>query len=118
MANRQNNKGSAYERELAAFFSETLDLPVFRSRLSTRFEGGGNSDLHGLPALAVEAKRVERLDFRRAYRQAATNASSGEIPCVVTRTSRTPTGQSLVVLSLEDFMQLYSDFLRAKGYIS
>ena len=68
-------KGDKYERELAAYINEQTGLDSFRAPLS----GGGHvnmvggADLLGTPDLFVEAKRVERLNFHDALRQAETN---------------------------------------------
>lgn len=114
MSSSSPRKGKTYERELAKYFSENLGITVFRSCLPQKFDGSGNCDLLGLPQLAVEAKRVETLRWRDAYAQAKRNAAPDEIPIVVTRCSRVATGDSTVMLSLDDFLIFYRAFLASE----
>lgn len=111
------SKGSAYERELAAYFRNTLDLEVWRSSLSTKLgqPTSGNPDLAGLPGLAVEAKRHERSSWNEWFAQAARNASSGEIPIVINRRNREALEHSKVMLYLKDFTTLYRSHLTLTG---
>lgn len=112
-------KGDAYERELAAYMSARLGYDIRRAPLS----GGGvihslsgGSDLSGTLGLHVEAKRVERLSFPDAMRQAEASLSKSgapEIPVVVNRRSRQATGDSYVLLRLDDFLDLYESWLLA-----
>lgn len=113
-------KGDKYERELAAHINEKTGLRSFRAPLS----GGGNvgmaggADILGTPELFIEAKRVERLNFHEALRQAETNISktkSESCPVVINRKSRMKTGDSLVLLRLDDFLRFYLAYLRHEG---
>ena len=110
-------KGAGYERELAHYLSDALGFKVWRTCVSTKFgdQHQGNHDLDGLPLISVEAKRKERLNFHEAYAQAKKNAATNHMPGVMTRRNRTPTGQSLVVLSLDDFLRLYGALLSVEG---
>ena len=81
-------KGDQFERDLCAYFSEKLGVEVFRSLYTkdpTMKNTVGACDLMGVPALAVEAKRVEKLSFPAAYAQALRNAAVGEYPVVINR---------------------------------
>ena len=113
-------KGDKYERELAAYINEATGLQSFRAPLS----GGGHvnmvggADLLGTPDLFVEAKRVERLNFHDALRQAETNIDktrSDSSALVVNRRSRMKTGESLCLLRLDDFLKYYLAYLQREG---
>ena len=115
-------KGDNYERELAAYINEKTGIKSFRAPLS----GGGNvgmsggADLLGTPELFVEAKRVERLNFHDALRQAERNiekTESPDAPIIINRKNRMPTGDSLCLLRLDDFLKFYKAYLKQKGFI-
>ncbi len=114
------NKGDNYERELAAYINESTSIQSFRAPLSGGGHVGlsGGADLMGTPHLFVEAKRVERLNFHAAMNQAETNkikTNSPEHPIVITRRNRMKTGESLCVLRLDDFLEMYKVYLEIKG---
>ena len=115
---KQKQKGDQYERELAAYLNEH----VYNAKQCSRapLSGGGHvgltggADLTGTSGLFVEAKRVERLAWREALNQAETNAAltrTTDVPIVVTRKSRERTGESVVMLRLQDFNQFYKAWL-------
>jgi hypothetical protein len=115
-------KGDNYERELAAYINEKTGIESFRAPLS----GGGNvgmsggADLLGVPELFVEAKRVERLNFHDALRQAERNIDktrSPDAPIVINRKNRMATGDSLCLLRLDDFLKFYKAYLKQQGFI-
>lgn len=115
-------KGDNYERELAAYINEKTGIKSFRAPLS----GGGNvgmsggADLLGTPELFVEAKRVERLNFHDALRQAERNidkTESPDAPIIINRKNRMPTGDSLCLLRLDDFLKFYKAYLNQQGFI-
>lgn len=113
-------KGRTFERELAAYFRETLNLAVFRTAATSQVNAPtptGHSDLVGLPALAIEAKRTEALNIRSALRQSIRNAVPPEIPVVITRRNREPTPDAIVALRLADFITLYRAFLSERGQL-
>lgn len=119
----QKRKGDDFERELAAHINTTIPgLDAFRAPLS----GGGNcmtaggSDILGAPDLFIEAKRVEKLNFHEALRQAERNKSltkAPEVPIVINRKNRQPTGSSLVLLRLDDFLKFYAAYLKENGHV-
>lgn len=113
------DKGDRYERELAAYMSERLGLKIQRTIMS----GGGRSmdqlpDLEGTPDIWVEAKRTERFEPRKAMAQAIvgkTKRHCPDMPVVINRPSRVPTGDSMVFLRLDDFLTLYAAYLKSEG---
>jgi hypothetical protein len=114
-------KGDGYERELAAYINEQTGLKTaHRAPLSGGGMVGlsGGADINGVPELFIEAKRVERLNFLDAIRQAERNkqkTNSPEIPVVINRRNRMTTGESLCLVRLDDFLKLYSSHLRELG---
>jgi Holliday junction resolvase len=115
-------RGDTYERELAAFISAHTGLEVSRAPLSGGGKVGlaGGADLIGTPGLFVEAKRVEKLAYREAMRQAETNivkTRSPESPIVITRKNLEATEDSIVMLRLKDFIPFYLAHLTAQGFI-
>ena len=119
MANKHKNKGSGFERELASYFANKTGLRVHRT-LGTNIDNSssdlhGSRDLQGLPNLAVEAKRVEKLNFPEAMRQAIDNAGdSGDIPIVINRRNHQKTEDAFVLMTLKDFMRLYKAFIEPR----
>jgi len=118
------SKGDSYERELADHMNTKIPgLSASRMPLS----GGGAShglapsaDLNGTPFLHVEAKRTERFRPYDAMAQAQASLSksgSEDIPVIITRRNRVPTGESLVLLHLDDFLFLYSLLLQTTGHV-
>ena len=115
-------KGDKYERELAAYLRDALGIDCHRAPLSGGgfVIAGGNADLVGTPLLFVEAKRTEKISVRAALAQANRNkatTNSPETPVVITRQNRMTTGESLVVLTLDDFLPFYEAALEKHGYV-
>ena len=122
MTTPSKRKGDNYERELASYINDKAGVKSFRAPLSGGGHVGmsGGADLLGVPALFVEAKRVERLNFHDAMRQAEGNiqkTSSPDVPIVINRKNRMPTGQSLCLLRLDDFLKFYSAYLKQEGLV-
>ena len=114
-------KGDNYERELAAYINENTSLESFRAPLSGGGHVGlsGGADILGVPSLFIEAKRVERLNFHDAMRQAEINiekTKSDDVAIVMNRKNRMKTGDSLCLLRLDDFLVFYNAFLRENGF--
>jgi hypothetical protein len=107
-------KGHAFERDLAKYFRDHTGLQVRRTCLTQQFHdrAQGQEDLTGLPHLSVEAKRVEKLDFPGALRQAQANAPPDSMPVVVNRRNRQAIEDSYVLLRLSDFTTLYTSYLQ------
>lgn len=119
---KQKRKGDDYERELAAYINDKVGIQCFRAPLSGGGKVGmvGGTDILGAPELFIEAKRVERLNFHDALRQAEGNVgktASQDRPVVINRRSREPTGRSLVLLRLDDFLELYRGYLVRHGVV-
>lgn len=109
-------KGSAYERDVCAHVAERI--PGITPRRMVNCHDGnwrGQKDLAAMPYLAPELKRVEALNFREAMRQAERNAPAGEVPLVITRRNREATGDSLVVLRLDAFLDMYAAWLKERA---
>ena len=98
-----NQKGKRGERELA---SKLRDYG-YDTRRGQQYSGIEGQDVVGLPGIHVEVKRVERLQLYDSILQARRDATEGKIPAVFHRKNNCPW---LVVLSLDDFMQLYSEW--------
>lgn len=119
---KQKRKGDDFERELATYINQQIGISCFRAPLSGGGKVGmvGGTDILGAPELFIEAKRVERLNFHDALRQAEGNVQKTESqdrPLVINRRSREPTGRSLVLLRLDDFLDLYRSHLRTTGHL-
>lgn len=96
-------KGKAGELELA----HELMKYGYDTRRGQQFCGAnGDADVVGVPGLHLEVKRVEKLDYYKAYEQSERDARDGETPVVVHRKNRK---RWLVTLSLEDFMKIWGD---------
>jgi Holliday junction resolvase len=93
-------KGKRGELELAS----VLRAAGFEARRGQQYCGAnGDADVvHSIPGVHLECKRVEKLNLRAAYDQAAADAGTS-MPMVAHRTNRQPW---LVTLSLADFLAL------------
>lgn len=81
--------------------------------------GFSTADILGTPLLHVEAKRVERLNFYEALEQAERSiqhTQSRDMPVVINRRNGMTTGDSLVAMRLDHFLDFYCFYLSAKGY--
>ena len=122
------NKGDSYERELAQYFND--NVPALNNSASRRLLSGGGrneglADLVGVrigrKELHIEAKRVERLNFWDAMKQAVKNSgheiSADEksetsligIPVVINRRNKVKTEDSLCTLRLKDLIILLNE---------
>lgn len=125
-AKGSKRKGDGYERELAKAFNDFLyggDDVIFRAPLSgggrTNQFGGGSADLCGTPDVWVEAKRTEKFAPYAAMEQAETGIEgrrSDEMPVVISRRNGMKTEESMVVMRFEDWMVLYSAYLKINGH--
>ena len=108
-------KGDKYERDLAEFFNKECGLSSHRTPLS----GGGRkealADLLGTPGIAIEAKRVEKVNINDFMQQAVKNCG-GDLPVVITRRSKQTLENSYVFMRLHEWMALYRAFLSQQGY--
>ena len=121
------NKGDSYERELAQYFND--NVPALNNSASRRLLSGGGrneglADLVGVrigrKELHIEAKRVERLNFWDAMKQAVKNSgheictnrsetSLIGIPVVINRRNKVKTEDSLCTLRLKDLIILLNE---------
>ena len=125
MGNPQKAKGDKYEVDLAHYFNDN----VFKEERCQRapLSGGGKVGLHaggadllGTPCVFVEAKRVERLNVRDAMRQAERNIDqtrSSEAPVVITRRNHEALEDSLVVMRLKEWKEMYITYLTSEGFL-
>jgi len=113
-------KGDNYERELAKYFTRETGIQTERTPLS----GGGfdieqMADLYGPPHIWIEAKRVEKLNVLDAIKQAERGierSGSPDVPVVINRRNLMTTGDSLVTMRLDAFIDFYKAFLKQHGY--
>ena len=99
------NKGKAGELEL----SKKLREHGFECRRGQQFAGAnGDADVVGLPGIHIECKRVEKLNIYDAIDQSRRDARSNELPAVFHRKNHC---DWLVTMRLEDWMQLYKEWL-------
>lgn len=113
-------KGSDYERQLAAYLNENVGTNARRALLSGGGRNEGGSDLDGTPLIHVEAKRTETFAPYAAMQQAEDAISKLRVeekpmPVVMQRRNGMKTGDSLVVMRLDHWMELYRTQLLVKG---
>ena len=108
-------KGDQYERDLAQYFNEQCGISSHRTPLS----GGGRkealADLIGTPGIAIEAKRVEKINLTEFMQQAVKNCGN-DLPVVITRRNKQSMENSYVFMRLHEWMALYRAFLTQQGY--
>ena len=91
-------KGSAFEREVAAILREH----GYDARRGLQYQSGQiEADVVGMPGFHLECKRVEKLNLHAAMEQSRRDAKPGEIPVVIHRRSREP---AYITLELEKFL--------------
>lgn len=108
-------KGDRYERDLAEYFNAQCGISSHRTPLS----GGGRkealADLIGTPGIAIEAKRVEKINITEFMQQAVKNCGN-DLPVVITRRNKQSLENSYVFMRLHEWMALYRAFLTQQGY--
>lgn len=95
MGRASRDKGKKGEVEVKNMLQQVVDHvahgfgvePVVIKRDTTQSDGGGY-DLTGIPWLAPEVKRVERLAVERWWKQACAQAKDGQCPVLLWRRSR------------------------------
>ena len=115
-------KGDGYERELAKYFNKKIfdgENKVQRMPLSGggAVKSSGGSDLKNTPHIYVEAKRTEKFKIHESMKQVIDNietSKSKSMPVVITRRNRESTGDSLCILKLDDFIELYRILIDSK----
>ena len=109
MAVNSKQKGARFERSLASLFRYH---GYHESRRTAQYCGntGDASDVIGLPGIHVEAKHQETMRLyewmAQAKRDAAANGGTS-LPAVFHKKNN---ADILVTMTLEDWMQLYSEF--------
>lgn len=95
------DKGARYELELVHILRDFYGYPVRRGYVFQH-----ESDVIGLQGVHIECKAVERLNIRKAYKQAVEEAleRADGVPVVFHHKAREGW---LVTMSLEDFMDFY-----------
>jgi hypothetical protein len=125
MTSPQKAKGDKYERDLAKLMDNVLfggRGQVFRAPLSgggRNIGGGGRADLSGTPDVWVEAKRTERFQPYEAMAQAERGIAASrttDMPVVISRRSRITDANSLVVMRMSDWLNLYGAYLVYIGH--
>lgn len=123
------NKGASAERELANVLQLAVDaaLPPSKAikikRNLEQYQEGGD-DLMGLPFLAIEVKRCEKLQIGSWWQQCLDQAK-GRIPVLAYRQNNKPWrvrmlldcyGDVVVEVSIHDFLQVLRGMLRDPMY--
>ena len=103
------DKGARYELELVHILRDFYGYPVRRGYVFQH-----ESDVIGLQGVHIECKAVERLNIRKAYKQAVEEAleRADGVPVVFHHKCREGW---LVTMSLEDFMDFYGGWHDAEG---
>lgn len=99
---RNRLKGSEFERDICAAFSELLGVKVTRKLGQARDSG---SDIHCGP-LIIECKRRSSLGPTGRWldqAEAGTDRSTGKVPCVVAREDRR---EPIITMLLSDFLHV------------
>lgn len=109
MTSPQKRKGSAYEREVAAFLRDN-GFPEADRRYGAgvQYDKG---DLVGVPGVTIECKNQVKIDLAGFLDEAlveAVNARTKYGVAVIKRRRRS-TGDSYVVLSLSQFVELLKE---------
>lgn len=108
-------KGSIYERELADYLNASVGISSRRALLSGGGRNEGGADLDDTPLIHIEAKRVENVSPYAHMRQAEAAIGKSKdrtvMPVVITRRNRIETGQSLVIMRLDDWLRMYRAIL-------
>jgi hypothetical protein len=121
MGRMQRNKGATYEREIVHTINAKFDEPYkAKRRLGQAREGG--HDIEWSAPFIIEAKRrarqlpaagwLEQARIALMEEELFDEATPPKTPVVVTRGD---SGESLAVLSLDDFLDMVYDILKLQG---
>lgn len=102
-------KGARFELEVAHYL-KAHGYPSSHRTAQHCGKTGDAGDVEGVTGLHIECKRVEKLNLYAAYHQAVRDSTAngnGNIPVVIHRKNREET---LVTLSLDNFIQIYSAY--------
>lgn len=106
-------KGTRYEKEISARIEDVLGhygVKAARTPMSGAIDRFKSDIFTNLP-VAIECKNQEKLNFRKAWRQAKGDASVNDIPMVIT--SRNSDPESIVIMDFEDLLFLMELALQA-----
>lgn len=107
---KSREKGKRGERELASILRADYG---YDARRGQQYCGAsGDADVIGLPDIHIEVKRTERFSLYDALDQARRDARLDEIPAVFHRRNSSPW---VVVMALDDFMEIYTEWEASKG---
>lgn len=98
-------KGAGFERELVQRFREVM--PDASIRRGLQFRTGEEAPDVDCPVFWPEAKRGKQPNVRAALRQSAEAAPPGRIPLAIIRDDH---AEAFVALSLDDFLELVSEW--------
>lgn len=99
MGKKSKNKGARGERELA----KALQKLGFDARRGVQYSGGPDSpDVHGIPGVHIECKRMEKFSLYPALEQSINDAGDN-MPTVMYRKNYE---DWVVVCRLEDLIEL------------
>jgi Holliday junction resolvase len=107
-------KGSGYEREVANYMKEKINIDASRTPMSGAINNL-RADLMGTPHIHVECKRTEKFQIYAALKQAEVAKKDEELVAVMNRRNQMKTGESLVVMRLDDWLLLYESYLKERG---
>jgi hypothetical protein len=119
-------KGDKYELEVAKYLNDMLHggrnvawrTPLSGGGASSAFGHGGWADLTGVPGIWAECKRTERLKLDDAIRQATRSIRGKNSPdrmAIISRKSNVDISDSLVIMRLHEWLDLYRAFLHSIG---
>lgn len=109
---RSRNKGAGWERDLAARWRERFGLDCKRGIGQSR-NAAEVSDVDGLPGFWIECKHGALPNPRAALAQAIEACGERPLWCAaVIKDDRRP---PFVVMTLDDWEDLLSEWLEAKG---
>lgn len=100
MGKASRDKGAQFERDVQDM-ARAHGFRAARRAFASGAQGG--ADLTGIPGVALECKRAERIELRSWWQQTANAADAGETPVLALRWSR---GPALAVLELDELLAL------------
>lgn len=100
MSKASRDKGAQFERDVQDL-ARAHGFTTARRAFASGAQGG--PDLTGIPGVAIECKRQERVNLPAWWRQTVEGADVGETPVLALRWSR---GPALAVLELDELLSL------------
>jgi hypothetical protein len=109
MGKGQRIRGSVYEREVVKVFSDYFAPHDFARNIGQARDGGNDIDVGRLVIECKRRKKMLTIDSWMQQAEAACDREQGKVPIVVARADQ---GQSLVILTLEDFLSLADEAIQ------